>query len=86
MGSGGSSGWTKAVASKGKQASGGEIGALRTLLKLTSPKDAMGTIAADALSRLWAPQQAEFPLSIGEEAKDPVPVFDQTFWRAGRGK
>ena len=86
------------------------IGALRTLLKLTSPKDAMGTVArevaldiasgnyqvhelvhipgvtnvaADALSRLWAPQPAEFPLSIGEEEKDPVPVFDQTFWRAG---
>ena len=31
--------------------------------------------AADALSRLWAPQPAEFPLSIGEEAKDPVPGF-----------
>ena len=86
------------------------IGALRTLLKLTSPKDAMGIIArevaldiasgnyqvherihipgvtnvaADALSRLWAPQQAEFPLAIGEEARDPVPAFDQSYWRAG---
>ena len=86
------------------------IGALRTLLKLTSPKEAMGIIArevaldiasgnyqvhelihtpgvtnvaADALSRLWAPQQAEFPLAIGEEARDPVPAFDQSYWRAG---
>ena len=86
------------------------IGALRTLLKLTSPKEAMGAIArevaldiasgnyqvhelihipgitnvaADALSRLWAPQPAAFPLTVGEEAKDPVPAFDQNFWRAG---
>ena len=86
------------------------VGALRTILKMTSPSQPMGQIAreialdvaagnyqvtelqhvagitnvaADALSRMWSPEPLDFPLSIGEESRDPVPDFGSRYWKAG---
>eukprot|EP00435_Cladocopium_sp_Y103_P067813 s347_g30.t1 len=37
-------------------------------------------VAADALSRLWAPHPADFPF-LGAAVKDPLPTFDNDFWK-----
>jgi hypothetical protein len=37
-------------------------------------------VAADALSRLWAPQPLSFPF-LGEAVKDPLPELDDSFWK-----
>jgi len=36
-------------------------------------------VAADALSRLWAPQPEPFP-NLGEAVQDLTPNFDSSFW------
>ena len=37
-------------------------------------------VAADALSRLWAPQPQDFPF-LGAAVKDPPPSLDDSFWK-----
>eukprot|EP00434_Breviolum_minutum_P038994 symbB.v1.2.034605.t1/scaffold4499.1/size38882/7 len=83
------------------------VGALRMLLKMTSPSGPLSTIAreialdvaadnyqiaelehvpgitnvaADALSRLWAPQPEPLP-NLGEAVQDLAPNFDSSFWK-----